>query len=328
MSFQTSIALLREDRASYSNELKIPSQAVPMTFVHGAEVRIALAGNDRPMLLLPVSTEELRQKLPEADGLAMEFVQYKGTKSSTGYFLQVGNTEEKLESVFLDLVENICSRVQKGEGSYFALVRAIEEFRDLLSRARTPVDRTRIIGLIGELFFLRRALESNPAAVDYWVGPHAARRDFLFPGAAFEIKSSEASTAKNIIVHSLAQLDNDDADKLFVVFYRLEENPAKGVTVGDLVSDIRSLLTSCELFDEKLKTIGFDPRTEEVWNVTRWTLAEEQPYSVTEGFPRIVAANFVDGVPAGVSGVNYQVDLDSARKYAVSVKLLERWLKK
>ena len=328
MSLQSSIASLREDRASYSNELKIPSQAVPMTFVHGAEVRVALGGSDRPMLLLPVSSEDLRQKLPDTDGLAMEFAQYKGAKSPTGYFLQVSNAEDSLEGVFLDLVENICSRIRMGEGSYFALVRAIEEFRHLLSKSRAPIDRTRIIGLFGELLFLRRVLESNPSAVEYWTGPQGARRDFLFPGAAFEVKASEQSTGRRIVIHSLAQLDSDDSDNLCVVFYRLEDSPGKGLKVGELVADIRSLLASCELFEEKLNAVGFDSRTEQAWNCISWTLLEEKLYKVEEGFPRIIASSFFSGVPVGVSGVNYQVDLDVADDYSVSFELLGSWLKK
>lgn len=327
MNLQSSLTSLREDRATYTSELKIPSQAVPMTFVHGTEVRIALGSNDSPMLLLPVSTEELRQKLPEADGLAMAFARYKVTSASSGYFLQVSNAEDKLESVFLDLVENICSRIQKGEGGYSAVVRAIEEFRYLLSRVRVPVDRNRIVGLIGELFFLRRAFEYNSEAISCWTGPNCARRDFLFARAAFEIKTTERSTGRNIVVHSLAQLDSDDADDLFLMFYRVEENPAKGVTVGDLVSEIRNTLTSSEQFEEKLKAVGFVPAAEDSWNIIRWVLLDEQPYRVAEGFPRIIAASFVDGAPVGVSGVNYQVDLDSAGAYAVSVQSLGDWLK-
>lgn len=322
MSLQSNIASLREDRASYAAELKIPSIPIPLTFVHGAEVRIALGGNELPMLLLPVSSEELRQRLPEADGLAMEFAQYKGASFSNGYFLQVSSKDEKLESAFLDLVENICNRIQKGEGSYSALVRAIEDFRHLLSRSRNPVERSRIVGLVGELFFLRQALSFNSEAVIYWTGPQKARRDFLFPKAAVEIKTSEQSTGRNAVIHSLAQLEADDAEDLFLMFYRLEEHPGKGVTIGDLVQDIRVNITKTELFDEKLQAVGFTDATSAAWNTCRWVLLEGKPYRVTEGFPRITRYSFSHEAPAGVSHVNYQVDLDVAKEYATSSELL------
>lgn len=322
MSLQASITSLREDRANYASGLKIPSMPVPLTFVHGIEVRIAIGGNERPMLLLPVSSNELRKKLPEADGLVMEFAQYKGTSSLSGYFLQVSSTDDKLESVFLDLVENICSRIQAGEGSYYSLVSAIEDFRHLLSKSSHPVERTRVVGLVGELLFLRQALFFNSESVIYWTGPEKSRRDFLFPKAAVEIKTSEQSTGRNVVIHSLSQLQIDDADDLFMMFYRIEENPGKGVSVGDLVRDIRTKSADAGLFDEKLEAMGFSNLTEKAWNAFRWVVLERNPYRVAEGFPRVTSHSFPEGVPAGVSHVNYQLDLDLAREYAVSHDVL------
>ncbi len=326
MSLQLSVKGLREDRANYNSELKVPSKPVEATFVHGTEVRIALGGTDRPMLLLPVSTSALREKLPEADGLAIEYAQYKGTSSATGYFLQVSSKDDQLESVFLDLVENVCSRVRNGEGSHTALASAIDEFRDLLSRSRQLVDRSRIVGLMGELLFLNTALDSNSKAATFWTGPGGGRRDFLFPEAAVEIKTTEQSTGRNVVIHSLAQLATDDADELFLMFYRLEENPGKGMAVSDLVQAIRAKLDSAEFFDKKLEEVGYNGSSSESWNAFRWSLLEAAPYRVADGFPRITPATFPKGPPAGVSQVTYQLDLDTAETFAIPDEVLSEKL--
>lgn len=318
MSLQNSIISLKEDRAAYSSDLKVPSRPVGATFVHGTEVRIALGGNNRPMLLLPVSSEELRKKLPEAEGLVMEYVQYKGTSSATGFFLQVTSRNDQLESVFLDLVENICGRIRNGESSNAALAEAIDEFRDLLSRSRQQVDRSRILGLMGELIFLSKALDSNPEAVDFWTGPSGARRDFLFPKAAFEIKATQQSTGRNVTIHSMAQLAVDDADSLFVMFYRLEEDPGKGIYVSEIVKTIKSKIDSVDVFEKKLGLIGYSPSDSDSWDAAKWTLLEAQPYQVSDGFPRVIASSFPDGLPRGVSQINYQLDLDQAKEYRIS----------
>lgn len=327
MSLHLSLSSLREDRGTYTSDLKVPSIPVPMTFVNGTEVRIALASDERPMLLLPVSTEELRNKLPEAGGLSMEFTRYRGTSSSSGYFLQVCSIDSQLESVFLDLLENICSRIQKGQGSYASLVAAIDEFRHLLNKIRLPVDRNRIIGLVGELLFLRQSLACNPAAVSYWTGPQKARRDFLFPSVAIEVKTSEQSTGKNVFIHSLAQLDNDDADDLVLMYYRVEEHPGKGQTAGDLVQNIRETLATTELFDEKLEAVGFSSSTADSWNIFRWLQLEAQAFKVMDGFPRITARSFCNGPPSGISHVSYQLDLGLAQKYAIPAKTLKAKMK-
>jgi len=328
VNLKMSLDSLREYGASYTSDLKIPSKPVPKTFVHGSEVRIALGADKRPMLLLPLAAEELKLKLPQADGLEIEYVQYKGAAFPGGYFLQVSSMDNQLETVFLGLVESICSKIQEGDGSYSSLVDTIEEFRDLLDKSRLPVERSRILGLTGELLFLRQSLASNPDAVNYWVGPQNARRDFLFPGGAFEIKASEQSTGRNVVIHSLAQLDNDDADALFLVYYRLEEDPGKGVTVGDLVGEIRKHLPVKASFDERLNAVGYNPKTSEAWNSFRWSVIEVQGYSVKEGFPRLVASSVQNGMLAGISNVSYQVDLDLAAQHKVSLQFLGDMLEK
>lgn len=326
MSLQRSIRSLREGRAAYTSELKVPSSPVGSTFVHGTEVRVALGGQDRPMLLLPVSSEELRKKLPEAEGLAMEYARYKGTGSATGFFLQVSSKDDQLESVFLDLVENICGRIRNGEGSHSALAEAIDEFRNLLSRSRQPIEKSRILGLMGELIFLNKALEYNSESVKFWTGPAGARRDFLFPQAAVEIKTTQQSTGRNVTIHSLAQLSADDADSLFVMFYRLEEDPGNGTSVSELVQAIKSKIDSVDAFDEKLDLIGYSASCADSWGVFRWALLEAQSYQVSDHFPRIVATSFPDGPPPGVSQVNYQLDLDLAKEYRVSTENLSERL--
>jgi hypothetical protein len=278
------------------------------------------------MLLLPVSSEELRKKLPEAEGLVMEYAQYKGTSSATGFFLQVSSRDKQLESVFLDLVENICGRIRNGEGGHSALAEAIDEFRNLLTRSRHAVEKSRILGLMGELIFLSKALDCNSESVDFWTGPTGARRDFLFPQAAVEIKTTQQSMGRNVTIHSLAQLATDDAESLFVMFYRLEEDPGKGTSVSELVQAIKLRLDSVDDFEEKLELIGYSAACADAWDAFRWTLLEAQSYQVCDGFPRVIVTSFPDGLPLGVSQVNYQLDLDQAKEYRVSTGSLSERL--
>lgn len=319
MSLINSLNALRSDRSTHEDELTIPSRPVPLTFAHGREVRVALSANDCPILLLPASTIELRQKLPEADGLNIEFAQYKGKSSPSTYFLQITCVDPQLESVFLDLVENVCSRIQSGGESLRSILATIEEFRDLLRGSRQPIDRTKIIGLFGELLFLKKMAASNPDSVEYWMGPDNGRRDFLFPEAAIEVKTSEHSTGKLVVIHSLGQLDNDDAETLFLQYFRLEEDPTMGQTVGDLVAQISDYVHDKELFRKKLKSVGFEPSLSKFWNTVRWRVIESQPFRVTDGFPRIVSGSFLDGSPAGISHLSYQLDLIYAQPFEVSL---------
>lgn len=327
MSLQSSLAVLRENRAAYSGDLRIPSQPIPYTFAQGLEVRIALAGNNFPMLLIPVSTEEIHQKLPDTEGLSLAFAQYKGAGTTTRYYLEVISTEEKLESVFLDLVGNVCGRIQAGERGHRALIRAIEEFRHLLGVAGNSVERQRIVGLFGELLFLKQALSINESAVSYWVGPYGGRRDFLFPSVAVEVKTSEHREGRTVSIHSLGQLDTDDAEALFLAYYRIEEDPGSGKTVGNLVEEICGMLSLQEPFYAKLGEVGFGLANAGAWNALRFTVKEETFYHVRDDFPRLVASSLCGALTFAISEVNYRLDLNGAEPYRLALPSVQEWLK-
>lgn len=318
MSLSASLSALRTDRVKLLDELSIPSKPIPLTFVQGMEVRLALDTENCPLLLLPVSTSELGQDLPEAHGLHFRYEQYKGRSTASTYFLQVKCALPTLESVFLDLVENICSRIQDGGNGLECVHATIEEFRDLLRPSTLPIDRIRIIGLFGELLFLKEAIQHNQKAVEHWTGPQGERRDFLFAASAVEIKTSEKSSGSSVIIHSLGQLNNDDSKDLFLWYTRLEEDPGSGASVGDLVDVIESQLVSKTLFREKLRAVGFDKSNADVWNSVHWAVLESQPFQVFDGFPRIIPGSFEAGTPPGISHVNYQLDLSHAKEFKVS----------
>lgn len=327
MNLLGSLNTLRANRDLNKDELSIPSQPVPLTYAHGQKVRLALGPGDKPMLLLPVSSSELSEHPPEADGLEIEFAQYKGNMSGSCYFLQVACATSNLENVFLNLVENVCARIRDGKSCLNGLQSTINEFRDLLRIARAPIDRSRIKGLFGELLFLKSVASTGVEPASFWTGPTGGRRDFLFPSTAIEIKTSEHSSNRDVIIHSLGQLDTDDAGSLFLVYYRIEEDPGSGFTVSDLVYEIAKGLGNTSQFREKLKAVGYEQGTESRWDTLKWTVIESQPFQVHDGFPRIITASFTAGVPAGVSSINYTLDLHQAKPFEVPMETLFKFLK-
>jgi hypothetical protein len=44
----------------------------------------------------------------------------------------------------------------------------------------------------------------------------------------------------------------------------------------------------------------------------RFSVVEEAAYRITPDFPRVVPSSFAGGVPAGLTGVRYTIDLDLA----------------
>jgi hypothetical protein len=79
-----------------------------------------------------------------------------------------------------------------------------------------------------------------------------------------------------------------------------------------------------ETLEKGLKALGcFDPYDED-WNRLSFDLEGLKIYRVSEGFPRIIGTSFAGGyLPAGISNLEYQIDLNYAKSFELSTNDFE-----
>jgi hypothetical protein len=170
-----------------------------------------------------------------------------------------------------------------------------------------------IRGLVAELLVLEDILASGrrgvPDAVEGWVGPSRADRDFEYPDVSLEVKSLSPGR-RGVTITSLDQLASDGPLVLVVATLTSAGKTDAGsfclnTLVGRLEGKVSHDPQAPALFKEKLILAGYveHPRYEADWFV----VAEIRSFDVADGFPRLVAGK----VPEGILSASYEIELAS-----------------
>ena len=190
----------------------------------------------------------------------------------------------------------------------------LERWQMLLRRQRTGVlSRQAIIGLVGELLFLRDKLLPTlgvEKALLAWRGPYRDEQDFAVTDYIIEIKTQLSTADQYLLISSESQLD-DSSGKIAVCHQTLVSSPDhdEGAwTLNQLVEDLRGRclahsLIAHDLLDAGLLGAGYQTRSE--YDEENWKPVIFRIFEVVDDFPRLVPAQ----LPAGVSNVRYRITL-------------------
>lgn len=310
-SVKSLMSTLKADLKSHQSVFQISSIAVDKTYTNGAQARVAVSTSNQAILLIPASVKDLASELPQSGAIQTTVVSYKDSQGATVRFIQITCQVKELEDVFLDLIDNICTRLRSGGQPIKCIFGAMEEFRDLL-RLPGKIERTKVIGLVGELFALARLLRVYGDSANFWTGPGGGRRDFTLPGCTIEIKTSERTQDRRVTVHSLDQLETSPKETLYLWYFELEENNGNGSSVSDMVSHLDTLVQSKSDFHERLNLLGYNQSTASTFDKPKWSLLFDCLFHVNDNFPRITSKSFTPGELVGISHLTYQVDLNQA----------------
>ncbi|WP_327022536.1 PD-(D/E)XK motif protein [Micromonospora sp. NBC_01739] len=227
-------------------------------------------------------------------------------------FLDLQCMRTTLVGVFTGLVADICMvLVQPKTMPARAVPETLAAWRELLG-GRPKWTLQRLAGLYGELLVLEHLLAVSQGAADTWNGPNGAAQDYRNGFDAIEVKTTTSVQGRMIRVHGLEQLVRPLAGSLRIVWLRLAVSaPGEG-------DDIPSIVERCLAAGEpnailsRLDRLGLPPLSSSELRTASYTSVEQRIYLVDDGFPSITPARFAAGViPAGVSGVEYLVDLDT-----------------
>jgi len=274
----------------------------------------------RALLVLDIPAPSTTPKYPELAGVEI---------SST----QVGNGVNRLvltlldqddRDIFLALCNDLLDatdalpRDAGKEGLRVVLVR-LARWQDLFRRRRDKLTLNEIIGLVGELLFMRDCLLtriSPAAAIAMWRGPYGDEQDFIVGATILEVKTQLATADHAILVSSEHQLDTAAAP-IAVVHQIL--GPAlptsnQAVSLNQLVSELRNEMSTkdpsaLEPFDGALATINYVAIP--AYDEPIWLLAGREIFRVAELFPRIVPA----AIPVGIEKVRYHVRLEACAPF-------------
>jgi len=266
----------------------------------------------RRVLLLPLNgaRSPSRSSWPRCNGLDPISISVSG-EAHVG----VGLKERRFADVFDALLVDVSRKVEaavSSEEALAAMLGQLARWHKFLTAATGGLSVERQRGLWGELHCLREHLMpavGNAAAVSGWHGPAKAHQDFQFSEVAIEVKTTTAKQPQSVRITSERQLDDKKWKCLFLHVLVLEEMEGSGLTLPDLIAEIRIELLADPLaqesFEDALLMSGYLGSHEHNYTGIGRSLRVQHWFRVSAKFPRIVE----DSLPSGVGDISYGLNL-------------------
>jgi hypothetical protein len=170
------------------------------------------------------------------------------------------------------------------------------------------------LGLYGELLILRDFFLKNispKSAFRAWIGPTRSAQDFQHSNVLLEIKTQLSIDL--VKISSLEQLDPRE-EELFLIHQLLEESEDEGLSLQELVNQIRKEyaskdVVSSEIFKTSLLEANFEDNDQ--YNNPLWKLESRKGYLVNGEFPRLTRGNVHHLIASAV----YKINLESGSEF-------------
>lgn len=247
----------------------------------------------------------------------------------SGVALSLKHNHEALDELVLELRDNeqsslfraLCADILRatselalGDNSTGVrrVISRIERWQELLKKRKDQIlSRQEIIGLVGELLFLKDRVMPRlrpQEAVAAWRGAHKDEQDFAIGEWIIEIKTQLSTADQFLKISSEAQLDTTSGPVMLIhqTIAAAPESDPTALTLNRMVSSIRSALlhsgaSALDVFEAGLIAAGYDIRPE--YDEEGWIPVRCRMFEITEDFPRLTPKN----LPAGVQNVTYRI---------------------
>lgn len=200
------------------------------------------------------------------------------------------------------------------------ILRRLARWQDFLKKHRSDLlSEERIIGLIGELLFLKTYLIpcfGPSSAIQFWRGPEGHPQDFNVHDSAIEVKCQSGATKPTIKISSVEQLCPQFPEMyLYVITLgtTTQEDPM-AINLPGLVSHLRTALVSenntlIERFNDLLYMVGYLD-TERYLDYC-YLVSDEKMFRITDDFPRVCSSD----IRPGIINLSYFITLDACAPF-------------
>jgi len=270
--------------------------------------------------------------VPRIGGINVELREPKAGR----WLLSLALRDSDQLEIFRPLCTNLLAATaplspEDGEKAVVIVLGRLKRWQDLLKRRNDDLlSRSEIIGLIGELLFLRdRVLGQlgDVEAVLAWRGPFGDEQDFIVGRGIIELKTQLATADRHFQITSEDQLDTTSG--AIALCHQVLGIGASGqpgaVSLNAIVKGLLGRLDqqsgdAADIFRGSLIEGGYRERPE--YDVEWWIPGEFRVYGVATGFPCIVAGS----LPPGVSRVRYDISIAACAPFERTQAWLEEFV--
>ena len=265
---------------------------------------IRLIGSFKPKLLANTS--------------AIAITHYSNQEKVT---FQLALVNKEFRELFINLCSDLVSLTENkstNDAYEMSLIR-IESWKSMFQSApRAILEYSQIVGLIGELLFLKDYVMKSYSIEDSvrsWSGTEKTKKDFSIGNKWFEVKTTSSSSGK-IRISSVEQLDTADDDQGHIVYFQLERMSGSygGVTLNELVNEIGNQIGSSESFREYTRKIDLSGyQFHEDYDQFQFSYLSGKLYLISDNFPRLLKTD----LPEGIISAAYDIDASSLSEFYI-----------
>jgi hypothetical protein len=245
-----------------------------------------------------------------------------------------------LDSTQVDIFKALCSnlmsatrslnRTQDGAGIQIILKR-LKRWQELLkARKEKLLSQSQIIGLFGELLFLKEFLLTRLSPMDAlmaWRGPYGDEQDFLIGSWMIEVKTQLSTSDRKLHISSVDQLDITSGHILIChqTLGVASEQDISSHSLNSLVNEFIELFMPdhsdvMDMLQAILIEFGYIRREE--YDDVRWMLRDRIYYHVTDEFPALRATM----LPTGVEDVKYSIKIEACTSFIIEESEIISWM--
>lgn len=251
---------------------------------------------------------------------AIDVSQYKGSQYNILRFTLLDEEISGLFYIFCNDLAEQTSNVADASNGYSAVTTRFYQWKQMFfSSKKKKLTEPEIMGLIGELLFLRDGLSKEIGihdALHSWSGQELTRKDFSFNDTWYEVKA--VSRGKPTVrISSLEQLDSANEGQLVVFPMEKMSEEYHGVTLNKLVINIRDHISDPddkELFLNKVAMQGYEYSN--YYDEFVYAVDTMQRYQVRVGFPRLMRSQ----IPTSITHCTYELLLRDLEMFAIGEK--------
>lgn len=218
--------------------------------------------------------------------------------------------------VFCDDIINSTRDVSDCKNGYNVLINRFYSWKKMFQTKRSILNQFEIMGLIGELLFLRDFMFPNygfDRSLQAWSGRELTHKDFSLDSYWYEVKAMSVGKP-SVKISSLEQLNSQNDGELVV--YNMEQmSPAyDGVSLNKLGNSIINLLKTDENKDAFIRSVidsGFC--FDSVYDEFVYDITSLDRYLVNQTFPKLTKID----VNEAISKVQYEILLSEIQTHKI-----------
>ena len=249
-------------------------------------------------------------------GLLMTVARHQVAGSESAEYLDLSCLSDDVAATFTAVTADIgndAGAIPQGD-RVAVVVAALSRWQWFWGIEPDQLSDRETLGLFAELWFMHRWIANRTNVLDAWTASTGSRHDFQWPDCSVEVKAA-TRRADGAVVHRIQNLDQlADAEEgeLYLFSLRVVRDVLARNTLPNLVDLVSTQFHgdphSREEFARKLSLRGYNPAHRDRYE-TAFRVLGENLYSVGSGFPRLTRATFENGLPPGVEGVSYVIDM-------------------